>query len=82
LEGRRSSTHQARPAVIVICGEYTQTATGVNEEIRIARSEGRPYFLLNGRPNGTYRKPTAAHESDKVYAWTWENLKKLIAGGR
>jgi hypothetical protein len=68
--------------VIVICGEYTHTATGVNEEIRIARSELKPYFLLNGRPHGIHRKPTAALDRDKVYEWTWENLKKLIAGGR
>lgn len=68
--------------VIVICGENTHTATGVNEEIRIARSENRPYFLLNGRPNGTVRKPTAAQQSDKIYRWSWDNLKKLIAGSR
>jgi hypothetical protein len=68
--------------VIVICGEQTDTATGVNEEIRIARSEERPYFLLNGRPNSFYRKPTAALSQDKVYKWTWENLKRLLAGQR
>lgn len=68
--------------VAVICGEHTDTATGVNEEIRIARSEGKPYFLLNGRPNSYFRKPTAALESDKVYKWTWENLKSLLAGKR
>ena len=68
--------------VAVICGEHTHTATGVNEEIRIARSEGKPCFLLNGRPNGTCRKPTAAQASDKIYKWTWENLKSLIAGNR
>ena len=66
----------------MICGEHTHTATGVNAEIGIAREEGRPYFLLNGRPNGTYAKPTAALATDKVYKWTWDNLKKLIAGGR
>lgn len=68
--------------VIVICGEHTDTATGVNVEIEIARDEKKPYFLLNGRPNGTYKKPTAALTTDKVYKWTWDNLKKLIAGGR
>ena len=68
--------------VIVICGEHTHTATGVNEEIRIARIEGKPYFLLNGRPNSFFKKPTAALESDKVYKWTWANLKSLLAGNR
>lgn len=68
--------------VIVICGEYTNTATGINEEIRIARSEKKPYFLLAGRANKPNRKPTAAMESDKMYRWTWENVKTLISGGR
>jgi len=68
--------------VIVICGKHTDTATGVNAEIRIARDEQKPYFLLAGRADGGNKKPTAATESDKLYKWTWENLKKLIAGWR
>lgn len=68
--------------VIVICGEHTHTATGVNAEIEIARDEKKPYFLLNGRPNATCKKPTAALSSDKIYKWTWDNLKSLIAGNR
>lgn len=68
--------------VILICGEHTNTATGVNAEIKIAREEKKPYFLLNGRPNATCKKPTAALDSDKIYKWTWDNLKSLIAGNR
>lgn len=68
--------------VIVICGEHTDTATGVNAEIRIARDEETPYFLLAGRASGKNKKPTAALDTDKMYEWTWENLKRLIAGNR
>ncbi len=68
--------------VAVICGEYTDSATGVSKEIRIARQEGTPYFLLKGRADKTCTKPKAATEDDKMYTWTWDNLKKLIAGGR
>lgn len=68
--------------VAVICGHYTDTAIGVNEEIRIARDEAKPYFLLGGRAAGTNKKPTAALSSDKIYEWTWDNLKKLIGGAR
>ena len=52
--------------VPVICGHYTDTATGVNKEIRIAREESKPYFLLGGRASGTNKKPTAAtdHRQD------------------
>lgn len=68
--------------VVVICGKYTDTAAGVNAEIKIAREEKKPYFLLNGRPNGTCKKPTAALDGDKIYKWTWDDLKALIAGNR
>ena len=68
--------------VIVICGKHTDTATGVNAEIEIARDETKPYFLLAGRADGGNKKPTAALGTDKMYNWTWDNLKKLIAGGR
>lgn len=68
--------------VIVICGAYTHMATGVAEEVRIARSEGVPYFLLWGRASGTCTKPVSAMADDKMYRWTWDNLKSLIAGNR
>jgi hypothetical protein len=68
--------------VVVICGEYADTATGVSAEIRIARDEKKPYFLLAGRADGGNKKPTASLETDKLYSWTWDNLKKLIAGAR
>jgi len=66
----------------VICGNHTDSAAGVNAEIRIARDESIPYFLLSGRKTGVNRKPTAALATDKVYDWTWPNLKALIGGGR
>ena len=68
--------------VIVLCGEYTNTATGINAEIEIARDEEKPYFLLAGRASGKNKKPTAALSADKIYNWTWDNLKTFIAGGR
>jgi hypothetical protein len=68
--------------VIVICGEYTDTATGVSVEINLANEEGKPYFLLHGRKDKSAKKPTAAKGADKIYDWTWPNLKLLIAGGR
>lgn len=68
--------------VAVICGHYTARATGVATEVKIAREELKPYFLLCGRATGTVRKPTTALPTDKIHSWTWENLKKLIAGQR
>jgi hypothetical protein len=68
--------------VIVLCGEHTETATGINAEIAIARDEKKPYFLLAGRASGKNKKPTAALSADKIYDWTWPNLKLLIGGSR
>jgi hypothetical protein len=68
--------------VAVICGQHTDTATGVSAEVTIAQEEGVDYFLLAGRAAGGNKKPTAAKSTDKLYAWTWENLKKLIGGAR
>jgi hypothetical protein len=76
-EKARSRIRRAEQ-VIVICGEHTDTATGVNVEIRIARDEDRKYFLLAGRADGGNKKPTAALGTDKLYNWTWDNLKRLI----
>lgn len=67
---------------IVICGEHTHTAKGVAAEVTITREEGKPYFLLWGRPRGNCTKPTTALRTDNIYRWTWENLRNLIAGQR
>lgn len=68
--------------VIVICGEHTSNATGVASELSIARQEGRPYFLLAGRSDKVCTKPSTAYSTDKIYRWTWDNLKALVAGNR
>lgn len=68
--------------VIVICGEHTNTATGVAAELEIARDEKKPYFLLWGYKGKTCRKPSSALASDKIYDWTWDNLKNLVRGAR
>lgn len=68
--------------VIVICGKHMATAIGVNVEVALAREVGTPYFLLAGYSDGGNTKPTGALSTDKIYKWTWDNLKTLIAGGR
>ena len=68
--------------VAVICGEHTDTASGISAELKIAQEEEKDYFLLKGRNKKTCKKPKAAKNSDKIYKWTWENLKLLINGNR
>jgi hypothetical protein len=67
---------------IILCGEWTHTAKGVAEELTIARDEGKPYFLLAAYGDKNCTKPTSALPSDKVYRWTWDNLKALVGGAR
>lgn len=68
--------------VIVLCGEWTHTAKGVAEELTIAREKGKPYFLLAAYGDKNCTKPGSALASDKVYKWTWDNLKALVGGAR
>ncbi len=68
--------------VIILCGEWTHSAKGVAEELMIAREKGKPYFLLAAYGNKNCTKPTSALDSDKVYKWTWDNLRALVDGAR
>ncbi|MGW3521859.1 TIR domain-containing protein [Streptomyces hydrogenans] len=68
--------------VIVICGAHTDKADGVAIELAMAQEEGIDYFLLNGYNGQTGKKPTTAKSTDKLYNWTWPNLKTLVGGGR
>lgn len=68
--------------VVVICGKYTDTASGVAAELSITQEERKNYFLLCGRKDENIKKPKNAKGSDKIYKWTWDNLKALINGGR
>ena len=68
--------------VIVLCGERTHLATGVSAEVTIAREKKKDYFLLAAYADKHCTKPASAPTSDKVYKWTWDNLKALLAGAR
>lgn len=68
--------------VVVLCGEWTHTAKGVAEELSIAQEKQKEYFLLAAYADKTCTKPTTAQGADKVYRWTWDNLKALIGGAR
>ncbi|MBU1102585.1 TIR domain-containing protein [Patescibacteria group bacterium] len=68
--------------VVVICGEYTHTATGVSAEVEIAQELNRPYFLLKGRSDKNCTKPKSAKDDDEIYKWTWEKVDLLLRGNR
>lgn len=68
--------------MIVMCGQYMYSASGVSAELGIAQEERIPYFLLWGRSDKQCVRPKAAKKSDKIYKWTWDNLKALVGGAR
>lgn len=68
--------------VIVLCGEHTHTASGVASEVTIAQEKSTPYFLLAAYADKSCTKPSSAKTGDKLYKWTWDNLKALIGGAR
>jgi hypothetical protein len=66
--------------VAVICGAHTANAEGVAIELEIAQELGVRYFLLQGRSGQTPQKPRTASATDRVYPWTWEELRALVGG--
>lgn len=68
--------------VIVICGMHTNLANGVSAEMKIAQEVNTDYFLLKGRSDKICVKPLATKSVDKIYDWTWNNLRQLINGTR
>jgi hypothetical protein len=68
--------------VIVLCGTQTHAASGVAAELTIAQEKGKPYFHLAAYSDKNCTRPVSAKQDDKVYKWTWDNLKALIGGAR
>ncbi|MDR2558224.1 MAG: TIR domain-containing protein [Oscillospiraceae bacterium] len=69
--------------VIVLCGRHTDTAPGVTEEVKIAQEEGVDYFFLNAYGDADdVKEPISAKLSDRIHAWSWDNLVKMIHGDR
>ena len=67
---------------IVLCGEQTHQAKGVEAEVTMVQQEGKPYFLLKGRREKTCPRPKSAPKKKKIHPWTWPTLKELITNPR
>jgi predicted GTPase len=61
--------------VIVMVGTQTHKAPGVLKEVAMARDEGISIVQVIGYKDGNY---TAVPNAGRLYAWNWENLKKLL----
>lgn len=61
--------------VIVMVGPSTHKAPGVLKEVAMARDEDIPIIQVIGYKDGNY---TAVPNAGRLYAWNWDNLKKLL----
>jgi len=66
-------------AVIVLCGEQTDSSIEVGLELRATQALGKPYFLVWGRREHTCTRPSGARRDDNMYTWIWALLKFQIA---
>lgn len=62
--------------VIVIVGPSTYKAPGVLKEVKMANNLGKKIIQIIGYKDGNY---TRVEGAGLLYAWNWENLKKLLA---
>ncbi|MGZ3240076.1 MAG: TIR domain-containing protein [Burkholderiaceae bacterium] len=61
--------------VLVIVGHQTYKAHGVLKEIAMAREAGVKIVQIIGYKEGDY---TPVPNAGRLYAWNWNNLKKLL----
>jgi predicted GTPase len=61
--------------VLVMVGPITYKAPGVLKEVKMAREEGIPIVQVIGYKDGNY---TPVPDAGRLYAWNWDNLKKLL----
>ena len=64
--------------VVVICGQHTHQAAGVEAELSITRDLRKPYFLLRGRRGKTCTRPNGALRDEPIHPWKWATLQRLF----
>lgn len=62
---------------IVMLGPKTRTASGVKKEVKVANDLAKTKFQIIGYKDGS--EDWAVAGGGRTYAWSWENLKKLLA---
>jgi hypothetical protein len=62
---------------MVMLGPKTVDAPGVLKEVAMALELGKPRFQIIGYTNGS--EDWAVPGAGRTYAWSWENLKNLLA---
>ena len=73
-EDKARAAIKASDLVLVMVGPKTSRAPGVLKEVAMARSLSVPIAQMIGYKDGNYE---AVQNAGRLYAWNWENLKKL-----
>jgi hypothetical protein len=74
---KKAATAIARSEIVlVMVGEKTHKAPGVLKEVAMARNAGVKIVQIIGYKDGNY---TPVPDAGRLYAWNWENLKKLLS---
>lgn len=62
---------------VVMLGPKTRRAPGVKTEVAMAQALGKPRIQIIGYRDGS--RDWAIPGGGRTYAWSWQNLKKLLA---
>ena len=62
---------------VIMLGSKTKRASGVLKELNVAIEKSKRKFQIIGYRDGT--EDWAVPEGGRVYRWSWDNLKKLLA---
>jgi hypothetical protein len=62
---------------VVMLGKNTRFASGVKKEVMMASELGKKRFQIIGYQNGS--ADWAVADGGRTYAWSWKNLKNLLA---
>ncbi|HEX2839381.1 MAG TPA: TIR domain-containing protein [Phycisphaerales bacterium] len=68
--------------VIVLCGDQTHQAKGVETELQIAKELKKDYFLLKATRQHTPTRPKSASPNEPMYPATHATVAALLRGER
>lgn len=74
-ESKARSAIKKSDLVLVVVGRHTYRAHGVLKEVQMAREEDVPIVQIIGYRDGKY---TPVANAGRLYAWNWDNLKRLL----
>lgn len=66
--------------VVVLCGDQTHQATGVETELQIAKELGKKYALIKATRKHTPTRPRSASPTEPMYPATWPTIAALLRG--